>query len=66
VTGWSADYILRRLPLAMGLQMILWHDLKAGRKMRWTNSMNEGRGSVDIAAQIRKSLANANEDHSHD
>jgi hypothetical protein len=66
VTGWSADYILRRLPLAMGLQMILWHDLKAGRKMRWAHSMNEGRGSVDIAAQIRKSLVNANEDHSHD
>ncbi len=50
----------------MGLQMILWHDIKAGRKMRWAHSINEGRGSVDIAAQIRKSLANANEDHSHD
>ena len=33
--------------------------------MRWTKAMNES-GGVDIAAQIRKSLANANEDHSND
>jgi hypothetical protein len=46
--------------------MILWHDIAAGRTMRWSESMNEGRGSVDIAAQIRKSLANANEDNSTD
>jgi hypothetical protein len=68
VTGWSADYILRQLPVAMGLQIILWHDLKAGRKMRWSVGMNEGRGSVDIAAQMRKTLAqaNSNEDYGND
>lgn len=52
--------------MAIGLQMILWHDIKAGRKMRWSHGMNEGRGSVDIAAQMRRSLANANEDNGYD
>jgi hypothetical protein len=43
--------------------MILWHDLKAGRSMRWGVSMDErGRGKVDIAAEIQKTLALAHED----
>jgi hypothetical protein len=63
VTGWPADYILRKLPVALGLQMILWHDLKAGRSMRWGANMAErGRGKVDIAAEIQKTLALAHED----
>jgi hypothetical protein len=62
VTGWTADYILRQLPVALGLQMILWHDIKNGRKMRWSHPM-DGRGSarVDIADEIAKTLALAHE-----
>ena len=63
MTGWTADYILRQLPVALGLQMILWHDIKNGRKMRWAHAMNErGKARVDIAAEIQAALANAHED----
>ena len=34
--------------------------------MRWSESLNEGGGSVDIAAQMRLTLANAHENHGHD
>jgi hypothetical protein len=62
VTGWTADYILRQLPVALGLQMILWHDIKSGRKMRWAHSMDErGKARVDIADEIAKTLALARE-----
>jgi len=57
---------LRQLPVALGLQLILWHDIAAGRAMRWSESINEGRGSVDIAAQMKQALANTDEDHGHD
>jgi hypothetical protein len=42
--------------------MILWHDIKNGRKMRWSHPM-DGRGSarVDIADEIAKTLALAHE-----
>jgi hypothetical protein len=46
--------------------MILWHDASAGRSMRWAHDINEGGGAVDIATQMKASLANANEDHGHD
>jgi hypothetical protein len=63
VTGWTADYILRQLPVALGLQMILWHDIKAGRRMRWSHSMDErGKARVDIADEIRKTLAKVSDE----
>lgn len=65
-TGWSADYILRELPIAAGLQLILWHDNTNGLRMRWSNDMKGGSGSVDIAAQMKQTLATADEDHSND
>jgi hypothetical protein len=46
--------------------MILWHDIASGRTMRWSESINEGEGSVDIAAQMKATLANANENHGSD
>jgi hypothetical protein len=54
------------LPVATGLQVILWHDIAAGRSMRWSQSLNEGGDMVDIGAQMKASLANANENHGHD
>jgi hypothetical protein len=64
VTGWSADYILRRLPVALGLQMILWHDQRAGRVMRWSQPMREHESvaAVDIVAEMQQTLANATHD----
>jgi hypothetical protein len=59
---------LRRLPVALGLQIILWNDIKEGRSMKWACEM-QGRDSVsvDIASQMRKSLSQAkHEDHGHD
>ena len=52
--------------MALGLQMILWHDVAAGRLMRWSHNANEGGGTVDIAKQMKQTLANANEDYGHD
>jgi hypothetical protein len=57
---------LRQLPVALGLQLILWHDIAAGRTMRWSQSINEGGGTVDIASQMKATLANANENLGHD
>jgi hypothetical protein len=57
---------LRQLPVSLGLQLILWHDIAAGRPMRWSESMNEGDGVVDIGAQMKATLANAHENHGHD
>jgi hypothetical protein len=54
------------LPVALGLQLILWHDIAAGRPMRWSESINEGDGVVDIGAQMKATLANAHENHGHD
>ena len=63
MTGWTADYILRQLPVALGLQMIMWHDIKGGRRMRWSHPMmSSGSARVDIAAEIQAALANAHED----
>ena len=63
MTGWSADYILRELPVAAGLQIILWHDLKAGRGMRWSVAMDSGRaGRVDIAQAIHRTLSKVESD----
>jgi hypothetical protein len=52
--------------VALGLQLILWHDIAAGRTMRWSQSLNEGGGTVDIASQMKATLANANENLGHD
>lgn len=42
--------------------MILWHDIKAGRRMRWSHPMHErGKARVDIADEIAKTLALAHE-----
>jgi len=57
---------LRQLPVALGLQLILWHDAASGRTMRWAHGMNEGGGVVDIGAQMKATLANAHENHGHD
>jgi len=45
--------------VALGLQIILWHDVANARVMRWTHSMNEGAGVVDIATQMQVTLKNA-------
>lgn len=52
--------------MAAGLQLILWHDSANGLRMRWSHSMAEGGVSVDIAAQIKQTLAQADEDYSND
>lgn len=59
---------MRRLPVALGLQMILWHDNASGRRMRWSHRLEEGAGAVDIAAQMQHTLAKAedDEDFRHD
>jgi hypothetical protein len=45
----------------MGLQMILFHNLRDGIKMRWSNDLDgEPNESVDIAHQIHLALENAN------
>jgi hypothetical protein len=44
----------------------LWHDAASGRTMRWAHGMNEGGGAVDIASQMKATLATAHEDNSHD
>jgi hypothetical protein len=53
------------LPLALGLQIILFHNLREGLPVRWSVPMGgeDSTGAVDILAQMRKSLANA--DHSN-
>lgn len=51
------------------MQMILWHDVANGRKMRWAAPMQEREGveAVDIAKEIRKTLCAADhEDYGHD
>lgn len=48
----------------MGLQMILFHNLRDGIKMRWSNAMDgEQDNTVDIAQQIQLALSNANQSH---
>jgi hypothetical protein len=34
--------------------------------MRWSSAMNEGGSRVDIAAQMKSTLAQADEDNGHD
>jgi len=43
--------------VALGLQIIAWHDLAAGCNLRWSHDMDEGGGSVDIAGQMKASLS---------
>lgn len=50
----------------MGLQMILWHDLVSGRTVRWSAAMKANSGGVDIARQMKQTLAQADEDNSDD
>jgi hypothetical protein len=57
---------MRRLPVALGLQLILWHDVAAARPMRWTHAMSDGEATVDIAAQIQATLKQAHENYSDD
>jgi hypothetical protein len=45
--------------VALGLQLILWHDVANARVMRWTHGMSEGEGVVDIATQMQATLKNA-------
>jgi ABC-type sulfate transport system permease component len=52
--------------VALGLQLILWHDAASGRAMRWAHGMNEGGAVVDIGAQMKATLATAHEDNGHD
>jgi hypothetical protein len=61
-TGWSHHYIARELPLALGLQIILFHNLREGLPMRWSNDIggDEDRAAVDIMAEMKRSIANAN------
>jgi hypothetical protein len=54
------------LPLALGLQIILLHDLRDGRNMAWSVPMKEEEGvgaRVDIRGQIESALDKAHEDH---
>jgi hypothetical protein len=61
-TGWSYDFINRRLPLALGMQILLLHDLREGRPMVWAQPMRgDAGGSVDIAAQIQTAIDKARE-----
>jgi hypothetical protein len=48
------------------MQIILWHDVAGGGNMRWSHSMDDGRGTVDIAGQMRDALSHDDEDHGHD
>lgn len=48
------------------MQLILWHDAAAGRQVRWTVAMKGASGGVDIALQMKQTLAQANEDNSDD
>lgn len=50
----------------MGMQMILWHDLVSGRVVRWSVAMKGSAGGVDIALQMKQTLAHADEDYSDD
>jgi hypothetical protein len=45
--------------------MILWHDSASGLRMRWSNDMNEGGIKVDIAAQMKTTLAQADDNYSN-
>jgi hypothetical protein len=57
------------LPLALGLQIILFHNLREGLPVRWSVPMRgeDGKTAVDILAEMKRSLANANHRHSrHD
>jgi hypothetical protein len=51
------------LPLAAGMQLILWHDTANGRIVRWAIPMKGQKGGVDIAAQMKQSLSHADEDY---
>tara|TARA_R110000796_G_scaffold167351_1_gene284299 strand:- start:2726 stop:2884 length:159 start_codon:yes stop_codon:yes gene_type:complete len=49
---------MRELPLALGLQMLLWTDLAAGTPMQWSHKIGTSeKVAVDITAQMRASLA---------
>lgn len=49
------------------MQIVLWHDATNGRNMRWSHSMREDEApAVDIAAQVKQSLAKANENNGED
>jgi hypothetical protein len=54
------------LPLALGLQIILFHNLREGLPVRWSVPMRgeDGKTAVDILAEIKRSLAHANNRHS--
>ena len=50
------------------MQLILWHDAANGRKMRWATAMQEREQSavVDITAEMKQALCNADQDFSED
>jgi hypothetical protein len=49
----------------LGLQIILFHNLREGLPVRWSVPMRgeDSVGAVDILAQMRKSLAHADSSH---
>ena len=57
---------MRQLPVATGMQMILWHDTANGREAKWSVSMRGTAGGVDIAAQIKQTLAQADDEDNGD
>ena len=67
-TGWSYDFIHRRLPLALGLQIILLNDLRAGLTRVWSFPMSEDEtetAKLDIADQIKQALHKADASNSN-
>lgn len=44
--------------------MMHWHDNSNGRAVRWSYAMQDSKSSVDIASQVKQTLAMADEDYS--
>lgn len=66
-TGWSYDFIHRRLPLALGLQIILLHDSREGLTRVWSVPMREDEDecrAVDISRQIEQAIKAADASNS--
>jgi len=52
---------LRELPIAAGLQIMMWHSLQNGNKLRWDHALaNENSEAVgDIVATMQSALTRA-------
>lgn len=67
-TGWSYDFIHRRLPLALGLQIILLNDSREGLTRVWSVPMKEDEADMpqlDISDQIKQALQKADASNSN-